>query len=77
MFNCSLYFFLSSPLLETVEETVIFPCVAEEKFELEKIDNNGSHQVLYKIKPSINSEFIEWFVGISEAESNFLCLIFF
>jgi hypothetical protein len=52
-------FFLSSPLLETVEETVIFPCVAEEKFELEKIDNNGSHQVLYKIKPSINSEFIE------------------
>jgi hypothetical protein len=53
-------FFSSKPLLETVEDTVIiFPCVAEEKIELENINNNGSHQVLYKLKPSINYEFIE------------------
>jgi hypothetical protein len=67
------YIFLSKSLLETVEETVILPCVAEEKFELDNINKKGSHPVLYKLKPSINSEFIEWFVGISEAESNFLC----
>jgi hypothetical protein len=66
-------FVLSKPLSETVEETVIFPCVAEEKIELDNTNNSGSHQVLCKLKPSINSEFIEWFVGISEAESNFLC----
>ena len=52
-------FFLSKSLLETVEETVIFPCVAEEIFELVNLNNNGSHPVLYKLKPSINSEFIE------------------
>jgi len=52
-------FFLSKSLLETVEETVILPCVAEEKFELDNINKKGSHPVLYKLKPSINSEFIE------------------
>jgi hypothetical protein len=52
-------FVLSKPLSQTVEETVIFPCVAEEKIELDNTNNSGSHQVLCKLKPSINSEFIE------------------
>ncbi len=63
-------------MLETVENTVVlFSSVAEGKMELENI-NDGSHEVSSKLKPSINLEFIEWFVGISEAESNFLCLVF-
>ena len=40
-----------------------------------KNNNKGSHEVSSKNKPSINLEFIEWFVGISEAESNFLCRV--
>ena len=37
-------------------------------------NNKGSHEVPAKLKPaSIDLEFIEWFVGISEAESCFLC----
>nr|YP_010218653.1 LAGLIDADG endonuclease [Morchella brunnea]UBU98516.1 LAGLIDADG endonuclease [Morchella brunnea] len=42
--------------------------------ELEN-NNNGPHEVSSKDKPSINLGFIEWFVGISEAESNFICRV--
>lgn len=43
--------------------------------ELERENMTGSHEVSAKLKPSINLEFIEWFVGISEAESCFLCRV--
>jgi hypothetical protein len=35
-----------------------------------RVDNINTHKEIFK--PSINDNLIEWFVGLCEAESNFL-----
>jgi len=65
--NVPLLLFLSNPKRNVVTSTT-------PSCELEN-NNLGLHEVSYKYKPSIKTEFVEWFVGISEAESNFLCRV--